>query len=94
MTIQTKVSAKGQIVIPKDVRDRLSWDKGTPLEVVAGECGVFLRAVPKPSAESFDAFTKRIRKIVNYKGKRVSDDDAKEAVDKMFREDPQWDPQR
>jgi AbrB family looped-hinge helix DNA binding protein len=43
MTAMTKVSAKGQVVIPKDVRDRLRWPQGTELEVVDGPAGVMLR---------------------------------------------------
>ncbi len=92
MTIQTKVSAKGQIVIPKDVRDRLHWDKGTPLEVVAGDGGVYLRVMQQPATENFAEFAEKIRKIVNYTGPKITDEDIKESIDKMFREDPQWDP--
>ena len=29
----TTVSTKGQVVIPKDIRDRLGWEPGTTLEL-------------------------------------------------------------
>ena len=43
MTAQTKLSAKGQVVIPKDVRDRLGWLQGSELEVVETGDSVILR---------------------------------------------------
>jgi AbrB family looped-hinge helix DNA binding protein len=43
MTAQTKVSAKGQIVIPKDLRDRLDWAPGTELEIEESLDGLILR---------------------------------------------------
>jgi AbrB family looped-hinge helix DNA binding protein len=45
MTIQTRVSAKGQVVIPKSVRDELDWPVGTPLEVVKVGGAVTLRPI-------------------------------------------------
>ena len=42
MNAQTKLSAKGQVVIPKDVRDRLHWAEGTQLKVVETGGGVML----------------------------------------------------
>jgi AbrB family looped-hinge helix DNA binding protein len=91
MTKQTKVSAKGQVVIPKDVRDRLHWAPGTELEVVDGPAGVMLRA-KQPSREkmSFDDAFARLRAVANYKGPVFSDEDANAAIDDMFRNDPQW----
>jgi len=44
MNAQTKVSAKGQVVIPKDVRDRLHWAPGTPLDVIEKAGSVTLKA--------------------------------------------------
>jgi AbrB family looped-hinge helix DNA binding protein len=47
MTAQTKVSAKGQVVIPKSVREELGWPAGTRLEILRIGGAVTLRAVPK-----------------------------------------------
>lgn len=93
MTKHTKVSAKGQIVIPKDVRDRLHWQPGTELEVIDGPAGVMLRAKPPERKKlSFDEALARLRAVVNYKGPVYSDREANAAIDEMFRNDPQWDP--
>ncbi len=43
MTLQTKLSAKGQCVIPQAVRDRKGWRAGDPLDVFEGEDSVTLR---------------------------------------------------
>ena len=59
MNAQTKLSAKGQVVIPKDVRERLRWDAGTRLEVVERQGSVSLKAVtmsnpfPRVTLEEF-----------------------------------------
>ncbi len=93
MTKETKMSAKGQVVIPKDVRERLHWDVGTVLEVVDGPAGVMLRIKPKAKkALSFEAAMAKLRKTVNYNGPRISDEDANAAIDRMFRDDKSWDP--
>ncbi len=42
MNAQTKLSAKGQVVIPKDVRDRLRWAEGMKLAVVESSGSVTL----------------------------------------------------
>ncbi len=42
MNAQTRLSAKGQVVIPKDVRDRLKWLEGTKLRVIESGAGVTL----------------------------------------------------
>ena len=39
-----KLSSKGQIVIPKAIRESLHWDIGTELTLVASESGVILQA--------------------------------------------------
>ena len=68
MTAQTKLSAKGQVVIPKDVRDRLGWPQGSELEVVETAGGVLLRKPHKHKKLTFEEATAQIRQIVNYTG--------------------------
>lgn len=47
MNARTQVSPSGDIAIPKDVRDRLAWGPGTPLELVETPGGLNLRTVPQ-----------------------------------------------
>ena len=39
----TIVSTKGQVILPKTVRDQLHWEPGTRLSVQRTDDGVFLR---------------------------------------------------
>ncbi len=39
----TKLSSKGQVIIPKAIRDRHQWRPGTAFAVVEGEEGVSLK---------------------------------------------------
>ena len=54
---KTRVSTKGQVILPKAVRDRHGWAAGTVLEVVDGPSGVLLRpAVTLAPARPEDVF--------------------------------------
>lgn len=53
MNAQTKLSAKGQVVIPKAIRDRLNWQEGAALDVVETASGLLLR----PSARKRERIT-------------------------------------
>lgn len=59
MSETTTLSAKGQIVIPKGVRDAHDWQPGTGFEVIDRPDGVLLRplriAVPRLSLAAFRA---------------------------------------
>lgn len=53
MNAETKMSAKGQVVIPKAIRERLKWREGASLEVVETGSGVLLR----PSGKARERIT-------------------------------------
>jgi AbrB family looped-hinge helix DNA binding protein len=42
MTLQTRLTSKGQVVIPKALRERMKWRKGTRLEIRESEGGLVL----------------------------------------------------
>lgn len=68
MNTRTKLSAKGQVVIPKDVRDALGLEPGQTLEVVPVAGGLLLR---KPFAKSglpTNEVLGRIRERIRYCG--------------------------
>ncbi len=81
MNAFTKLSAKGQVVIPKDVRNRLNFDPGDQLEVVERPDGVLLR---KPasgkSGRSFEEITAHLRSIIRYDGPPVSIEDMNRSI--------------
>jgi AbrB family looped-hinge helix DNA binding protein len=68
MTAQTKVSGKGQVVIPKDVRDRLGMVEGTVLDVIESADGVFLRRPSKCKKMSVEEALAFLRERVHYDG--------------------------
>jgi AbrB family looped-hinge helix DNA binding protein len=81
MNSHTRLSAKGQLVLPKAVRDRLQWPPGTELEVVEHGGSVTLRAVPRPQGDRSAAeILADIRARFPYTGPRISDADIDSAV--------------
>ena len=68
MNAQTRLSAKGQVVIPKEVRDRLGWPQGSELEVVETGDGVLLRRKKARMGLSVEEATARLRQIYQHKG--------------------------
>ena len=53
--LSTTVSTKGQVILPKAIRDKLRWDAGTRLIVENREGGVLLSAAPLFAATDVDA---------------------------------------
>src|SRR4030043_1240749 len=50
----TRMSSKGQVVIPKEIRDRLGLRSGTQFVVVGDRDVVILKAISAPSMKEFD----------------------------------------
>lgn len=78
MNAQTKLSAKGQVVIPKEVRDRLQWVEGASLEVVETANGVLLR--PSGGARERISIEEFRRRHPPRPGPRLSLEEMNEAV--------------
>jgi AbrB family looped-hinge helix DNA binding protein len=85
MNAQIKLSSKGQIVIPKDVRDRLRWVQGQPLDIIETTEGVLLTRHKAGSKLSFEEATARIRARIKYDGPPVSIEDMNETINEMYR---------
>jgi AbrB family looped-hinge helix DNA binding protein len=80
MSMQTRLSAKGQVVIPKDLRDRLRWTQGEPLEVIETPDGVLLKRLkPGKKLTAKEALAK-IRALVKYDGPPVTIEQMNETI--------------
>ena len=64
-----RLSSKGQIVIPKEVRDSFHWNTGAELLLVATERGVMLQS-KSPSEKKISA--KTLRGCLQHTGKVIS----------------------
>ena len=73
------MSAKGQVVIPKAVRERLRWDHGADLEIVETGNGVLLRPrLPDRKQISIEEFRSRMPK---YSGPPATLEDMERAIE-------------
>lgn len=52
--MKARLSSKGQVVLPKVLRDRRGWKAGTTLEVEEVPEGVLLRVVAQPPTATVD----------------------------------------
>jgi AbrB family looped-hinge helix DNA binding protein len=81
MNMETKLSAKGQIVIPKDVRDRMRLEVGETFDVVERENEVVLRRKngrrATPASQAVADAVREIQSFYRHEGPPVSLDDMK-----------------
>jgi len=69
----TRLSTKGQIVLPKSIRTARAWKAGTEFTVEETREGILLKpasAVPKMTLEEFDAAMRPIREKIAQRGKK------------------------
>ena len=57
----TRMSSKGQVVIPESIRKRLDLKEGAQFLVVGDEDVVILKIVASPDRNEFDALIKQAR---------------------------------
>jgi AbrB family looped-hinge helix DNA binding protein len=69
----TRMSSKGQVVIPEDVRSRLGLAPGTQFVVVGRDDVVILKAITQPAMSDFDALIRKARQQARAGGLRRSD---------------------
>ncbi len=69
----TKMSSKGQVVIPEDIRKRLGLKAGSRFVVVAGKDAVILKTITPPSMEEFDELIREARQQARQAGMKRSD---------------------
>jgi AbrB family looped-hinge helix DNA binding protein len=74
----TKLSSKGQIILPKAVRDARNWEAGTEFSVEDAGDGVLLRPLkPFPATRHQDVFG-----CLKYQGRALSVEEMDRAVEK------------
>ena len=80
--MRTKLSTKGQLIIPRDLRQRLGWHPGTELEVEERDGGVVLRLPIDLPETSLDDLVG----CAGYKGPRRTLEEMEEAIARGVRE--------
>jgi len=69
----TRMSSKGQVVIPENVRKRLGLKAGSEFVVVAGDDAVVLKPVTEPDMSQFDELLAEARRQARRAGLRKAD---------------------
>jgi len=69
----TKMSSKGQVVIPEDIRKRLGLETGSQFVVIAGKDAVILKTISPPSMDEFDELIRQARRQARKAGMKRSD---------------------
>ena len=69
----TKMSSKGQVVIPEDIRKKLGLKAGSQFVVVGEKDTVILKAILPPSMEDFDHLIAKARNQAAKAGLKRSD---------------------
>jgi AbrB family looped-hinge helix DNA binding protein len=69
----TRLSSKGQVVIPEDVRQRLGLKAGDQFLVVGEGDVVILKTIAPPSMKDFDALVSKARSQARRAGMKPKD---------------------
>ena len=69
----TKMSSKGQIVIPEEVRKRMNLTTGSQFVVVGEGDVVILKTLTTPSMDQFDGLIKKARTQARAAGMKKAD---------------------
>jgi AbrB family looped-hinge helix DNA binding protein len=78
----TKLSSKGQVIIPKELRTRRRWEPGQELQTIETDEGVLL----KPVSAFPETSLREVTSCLPYSGKAKSLKEMKEAIKKGARD--------
>lgn len=79
----TKLSSKGQVVIPEEIRDRLGLQTGVRFVVVGQGDVVVLKTLKAPSMDEFDQLVEKARESAKAAG--LTPEDIAEAIAEVRR---------
>lgn len=69
----TKLSSKGQVVIPEEIRRRLGLEPGVQFVVIGDRDVVILKAIQPPDMKQFDELVEQAREAARRAGMEESD---------------------
>jgi len=69
----TKLSSKGQVVIPENIRKKLKLETGAQFVVLGDKDVVILKKITPPTIDEFDGLIKEARKTAKQVGLKKSD---------------------
>lgn len=69
----TRMSSKGQVVIPEDIRKRLKLKSGSRFVVVGKDDVIILKTIAPPSMSEFDGLVAEARRQAKTTGLKRSD---------------------
>jgi AbrB family looped-hinge helix DNA binding protein len=69
----TKLSSKGQVVIPEEIRNRLGLEPGAQFVVLGDRDVVILKVIQTPDMAQFDELVRRARKAARRAGRKAKD---------------------
>jgi AbrB family looped-hinge helix DNA binding protein len=79
--LTTKLSSKGQVIIPKEIRNRHHWESGQELQAIDTDDGILLR----PASPFPETTLKDVSSCLAYSGKPKSPEEMEEAIKKGAR---------
>jgi len=77
----TKMSSKGQVVIPEEIRKKLGLTSGSRFVVVGDDDVIIMKTINQPSMRDFDTLISKARKQA--KLVQMTESDVSRAVDEV-----------
>ena len=74
----TKLSSKGQVVIPSDIRKKMGLKEGAPFAVVTSKDTILLKKIKMPTLEDFEKLTAKTAEIARRRA--ITKKDVEEAI--------------